>query len=760
MDSSLDRQVPLIGAEIGGYRVVDFVGRGATGAVYLAQDVSLGRFAALKVLPGAHADDSPAVRSFLWEAQIAAPLKHQNIVRIYAAGVQHGVPFIAMELVDGESMDHVLAREGRVPWETALAIAAQTAEALDCAHAQGVVHCDLKPGNLTLDRLGRVRLMDFGIAATVGAGRGMHAPGDQLGTLHYLAPEQCAGGELRPATDLFALGVVLYQMVAGRLPFDGDSTVNLMRSISADEPPRLNRIMPEVPDDVARLVACLLQKRPEDRPQDARTVSDTICRLLVQKTDRPAWRDGLASFIREQGQLAAFETISACEQSTPTSRSGEVSTGHDQPKPRIAIWAVAAAAAFLIATVAAFALFSYRPPSPVEAAVLDVCSFARGGPNLLKVGSPGQGFQVAQIAWIGDAPVLAAWIEGMEGARTHGAHGLVVLDPVRERALEAGSPVGPALTADYARCPFPRPAAFCLPMMPSNTPLHEAFLHVGLQEEGGNRHLVALAQFWQESSPRLEILYRQACAVPEEAAVAGADMPSGLRAVPKPDGFTICLILADASGAGDYLVERDLRWKPYERVSEPLARPGRPILPETMQYSPLGERVAYMREHEGVRELWVVASGGREVDGRLLAGGDLGSRAAFSPDGRHVAVEVDASAVEGSDIHVFNVADGSLTAQLGPGRLSNAPWHPSGAYVFVAQAEGEHAQMWAVEFSRPHRRVRIAEVPGRVESGWVISPGGEWAAVLVAQGEGREVAFVKLGPAPFGAPMPEPGRTS
>ena len=269
MVSQQSGHASLIGSTFGGYEVQALVGRGAMGTVYLARDVALGRSVALKVLLGSLARNPAMVRSFYREAQAAAPLRHPRIVRVYAAGIEGGTPFIAMEYVPGEPLDRFLRRKGQISWQAALYVGGQVAEALQCAHDAGIVHRDIKPANILLDRQGRVRLTDFGIARVCTLEQHGSDP-KIIGTPRYMSLEQCAGEEVTQKTDLYSLGVTMYQMISGKLPFQADSPQVLMRLIASEPAPRLNRVMPDVPDDVARLVAHLLEKDPA-QPEHHRT---------------------------------------------------------------------------------------------------------------------------------------------------------------------------------------------------------------------------------------------------------------------------------------------------------------------------------------------------------------------------------------------------------------------------------------------------------------------------------------------------------
>jgi eukaryotic-like serine/threonine-protein kinase len=218
----------LIGQTFAGYDVQALLGRGAMSCVYQAHDVRLDRPVALKVLLGSLARNPVNVRLFHREAQAAAPLRHNNIVRVYSAGVENHTPYIAMEYVPGESLARFLRRKGKQKWETALYVGGQVAAALACAHENGITHRDVKPANILLDQRGRVRLTDFGIARAQQSEDDVNA--GVLGTPHYMAPEVCAGKEASASADLYALGVTLYEMIAGELPFVADSPAALVQS--------------------------------------------------------------------------------------------------------------------------------------------------------------------------------------------------------------------------------------------------------------------------------------------------------------------------------------------------------------------------------------------------------------------------------------------------------------------------------------------------------------------------------------------------
>jgi hypothetical protein len=709
------------------------------GTVYFAKDVSLNRYVALKVLHDELARDPAVVRSFLREAQVAAPLKHPNIVRVFSAGTEAGHSYIVMEYVPGEPLDRFLRRKGRISWESALHIGGQAAAALHCAHQAGVVHRDVKPANMILDQRGRIHLTDFGIAQLSGADPGEAVPSEFVGTPHFMSPEQCAGYELTPATDLYSLGVTLFLTIAGRLPFESTSPVELVKTITTVEPPRLNKILSEIPDDVARLVAHLLQKRPEDRPKDARTVAVTIEWLQRVKGDQSAWPAALSAFVRDQGDVNTLRHAkhAAVSADTPVSE-------HERGKAMGALcrafWSGAVAVLGCCSWLAAFSAARYRPPEPVQAELVRSAAFERQDTGAWTVSCPFDGYRFTDVSWVGDAPVVLVRTEGVKGLLTDGALGLIAVNPESRECLNVQEPMGPAFDAGFSRL-FPRVCGVHrIPPMPADTPLYEAVLTRAFQNEGEPPPAVTLAQMWCEAEPRHDVLYR----------AHGGSSPSFgegslcIHSVPKPDGVTLCLVMADPAGRGYYLVERDVRASQADVVGPPLTTSDGAILPDSVQYSPDGGLLAYMRGDEAKRELWVVAPGDARPNGLPLAIGPLGPYCAFSPDGKHMALDAEVSPGQ-PEIRVVSAVTGAFEAILGRGRLGKEPWHPSGRYVTAtAPDDTGEPQVWAIGVAEPHRRVQLTRVQGGVLDGCAVSRDGRWAVAVAAKTAKPMLVFVPL----------------
>jgi serine/threonine-protein kinase len=255
----------LAGRALGPYQLVERIGIGGMAAVYRGVHVALGQPRAIKILLPAHAEDASLVERFRVEAQIASGLRHPNIVSIYDVGEQDGLFYLVMDLVEGTSLGRLLRRESPLELGRATQMLSQLASALDYAHGAGVVHRDVKPGNVVVGTDDHVSLLDFGVARIGGVLHRLTNPGQLVGTPEYLAPEVITGAEGDRRSDYYGLGVLAFQMLAGKLPFSGRDTMALLYAHVSSPPPSLRETRPELPVAVDRVVARQLSKTPEAR---------------------------------------------------------------------------------------------------------------------------------------------------------------------------------------------------------------------------------------------------------------------------------------------------------------------------------------------------------------------------------------------------------------------------------------------------------------------------------------------------------------
>jgi len=261
---------------IGRYRVLGELGRGAMGIVYEAADDLLGRPVAIKTINMSAdlAERADHEARFLQEAKAAGGLSHPNVVTVYDVGREQNLLYMAMELLDGEELRDVIARGG-LPLDTAVDVAAQVADGLAFAHERGIVHRDVKPSNIMVLRGGTVKIMDFGIAR-VRTSDVKTQTGLRLGSPRYMAPEQLLGQSVDRRADIFALGVVLYEMLAGAAPFGGEDMQEVMFRVASFDPPAPSRINPAVPTVLDLVVARAIAKDPAQRYQDAGALANDL----------------------------------------------------------------------------------------------------------------------------------------------------------------------------------------------------------------------------------------------------------------------------------------------------------------------------------------------------------------------------------------------------------------------------------------------------------------------------------------------------
>ncbi len=344
------RADPRVGTELAGHRILSVIGRGGMAVVYLAEHLRLGRKVALKILDPEMAEDQGFRDRFIRESRIAAGLDHPNVVTVYDAGEADGVLYLSMRFVEGTDLERLLRAETRLDPARAVSILSQCADALDAAHAQGLVHRDVKPGNILLSAehptsKDRVYLSDFGVTKRMHSGSGLTKTGQFVGTVDYVAPEQIRGEEVDGRADIYSLGCVFYRCLTGEVPFPRETEVGSIYAHLQDAPAAPTTLRPELGHDIDQVVSRALAKEPDER--------FPLCRELAQAATEAAGSSGpdLTATPRAPTEV-------------PTGAGRRVRAAHQ--RSRLIRGAVAAGVVVLLVTAVALTLFLRSGPKQVH----------------------------------------------------------------------------------------------------------------------------------------------------------------------------------------------------------------------------------------------------------------------------------------------------------------------------------------------------------------------------------------------------------
>lgn len=331
------------------YRIGALIGSGGMADVYKAYDLKLKREVAVKALVAHLARETSAVQRFRREAETAAGLKHPNIVTIYDVGKSGNLHFIVMDLLPGQTLNQLIKKTGSLPLQQVTSIVSQVASALDYAHSQGVVHRDIKPSNIILDSTGHVTLTDFGIVKAADGTR-FTTTGATLGTPEYMSPEQVENKAISPASDIYSLGIVVYEMLAGKTPFTG-TTPHVLHAHVYEEPPDIGRLTPRLPAAVVGIVKRALAKNPRQRYRTAGEMATALAGAIRGVPEPPTVRERV---------LSERPTVVA-----PPVRRG------------LPVWALTGGGAgiILLILIIAFSALEKGPATPGGAAVVPTATF-------------------------------------------------------------------------------------------------------------------------------------------------------------------------------------------------------------------------------------------------------------------------------------------------------------------------------------------------------------------------------------------------
>ncbi len=377
--------------QFGHYQVIAELGRGGMGVVLKAHEQSLNRYVAIKVLSQQLADDESVRERFIREARAVAALNHPNVVQVYFAGEHEGQPFFSMEFVQGQALSEYLKQHAPLAPREAAEILLQAAKGLAAAHDKGIIHRDIKPANLMMTNEGVIKLTDFGIAMAEDQGRKLTSTGEFVGTPGYLSPEVCIGAEVDARTDIFSLGIVYFEMLAGTPPFTNPSPLGLMREVVEAQIPDITRLNAEVDDLTRSILARMLKKRPEERFESCHPLIDALeeglkagrfssTRPLPNRDATRIWSEETTDATRQARTdgnspppppdvQAPLETVPASSPppvTVATDSTPDRAQQKGKDRSRLLLWFAAAVLLFAIFSATAIGLFSHAFPAPVQ----------------------------------------------------------------------------------------------------------------------------------------------------------------------------------------------------------------------------------------------------------------------------------------------------------------------------------------------------------------------------------------------------------
>lgn len=676
---------------LGNYEIFDELGRGGMGIVYRGLDLSLDRPVAMKLLRDDLRMQPMIVSRFAREARAAASLDHSNIVQIYSVGESDRTPYIAMEFVDSEPLSALMIRERTLPWQRAFAIASQVAAALASAHDAQIIHRDVKPPNILMTPDDKAYVTDFGIAKILSMHDQLTLDGTKLGTPQYMSPERCKTGDASASSDLYSLGVLLFQMISGRLPHEGNSSTELVRRILSQPPARLKGFVPHVPDDVERLIAWLIEARPENRPASALEAREALER--VRAGQRLDINDSAVS-----RAIAEFRLHSKPQMRRKPSRRRTAAA----PRRKLSVLhrrvgiGVAALAALMIGW-GAGAMFREGPDdvSAGQQAVSnwyvskDAASFLREAENVWIAHLADSDLRIQRVAWSDAAKAFVLMTSGGTENR----------DNVR-RAILAVQP-----SARVARAVAPR--------LDNESSVFDFDSHGGFAD--------------QQSGSAITLAGITAPAVRET--VGAARVEDVARWALHPNGSRVLYVVREAGGR-ETLFEQALGEPGISRAS------GARI--ETAAYSTDGGRYIFsLRESNGILSVY---SGSVESAARPMLtwqGSAALEPGGVSPDGSRMVVT-------GADSVLIDVPLAGMRGERVLGEGAGAVWIDSKHVVALAADTRGELQLWAVAVDGDAPRRQLSFIEGGVEGPPVASAEGTWVAALPNSGERTALLLLRF----------------
>ncbi|MCC6156275.1 MAG: serine/threonine protein kinase, partial [Candidatus Hydrogenedentes bacterium] len=634
------------------------------------------------------------VTRFSREAQAAARLDHPNIVQIFSVGAAERTPYIAMEFVDALPLSAVMQREHRLEWGPALEIAKQIAAALACAHDSHVIHRDVKPPNILLDDHQRAYVTDFGIAKILTLDDNLTVDGTRLGTPHYMAPERCKNGEVTASSDLYSLGVLTFQMLTGRLPYEASTPVAMMQRIIAEPPARVRKYVPDIPEDVERLVAWLMEMNPKHRPESGHAVCEAIDRVLA----------GHPLDIQESRSVAAIQEFRKDLASDTSSNRTTVSDANQSARFRrgliigvgIAMLIVAGSVLWRVLQPVAPPTATARPEAWFEAA--SVAEFGNEGENVILAEFQLNGYDLRGIFPAGADGQVAVMLE------RSGAGAKQVLATVSPLRRDANIQFVAAPQSHFA-------------MMASASGLSGSlFDGYGLVRANERTALVSLRE---PSAPiQLSDTLTQTSTV--------AMHPAGSQ-----------WVSAETDSSGNAILVGHV-YANGQTESRTIAPAGAPVV--AIQYSKDGQYLAYVRETtKNDFSLRVIPAGGVDSEPAPLRSGDVAiSAGAFNMDASAILLSTGGATPR---VEAISAADGRTLESFDD--AARGAWDPRrGDVILTARDAKGVLQLWRVNSTA--ERDQLTFLDNGTDEEVLVSPDGVWAASHTQSSEKPSMVFVQL----------------
>jgi Tol biopolymer transport system component/tRNA A-37 threonylcarbamoyl transferase component Bud32 len=746
------------GTRVGTFEIEGPHGAGGMGEVYRARDTRLGRAVAIKVFPGERLSDPTRRARFVQEAQAASALNHPHIVTIHEIESADGIDFIVMELVPGKTLDALIPKGGMRPGE-ALRIAIPIADALAAAHAKGIVHRDLKPGNVMLTPEGVVKVLDFGLAklmqdeeaggddaTTLAAQARLSHPGAAIGTPAYMSPEQASGAAVDARSDIFAFGVVLYEMVTGRRPFTGASSAEVQAALLKDQPKAPGEIASDVPRDLERLILRCLRKAPAKRFQHATDLKVELEELKEESDSKPTTGAGGGATGRDPRrrlvaltatgllilavsggtlwrlrgrslppptvvQLSSERWAGAGSFSPDGTQIAYASAGEDGSNWDIWVKIIGEAEARRVTTGPEADCCPAWSPDGTQIAFLRLDGQLPNGPAAQQflvgaihlvspLGGPERRVSDSrarlQLSWSPDSRWLAA-ARAPAGVDREAGIDLIPVAGGASRALTSPKPpaydIAPSFSPDgrtlaYVSCEGAKGAPKC--------DVHRLALDSELRPDGASQALTH-----QEKSDDSLGWTRDGRSIVYGGDFALWRVPSDGSA--PPERIEVGALAAQLStarsrdrlafvrGVGDYDIYR------FEPGSAPAPLVASTFIEEGPQYSPDGRRIAFESTRPSERaEIWLADADGRNPTQLTRGPGRWQGTPAWSPDGRSIAFD---SYAEDGQVDIWTIAvDGSGLRQItrDPANDITPAWSRDGRFIYFASDRTGRLEIWRV----------------------------------------------------------------